>query len=409
MIVRITPNKLCGTLSAPPSKSMAHRLLICAGLSKGHTCVIHGISDSEDVSATMNCLGSLGAKFSKIGDTVTVVGTDIGTLSENATLNCRESGSTLRFFIPLCLMNKAKATFTLNGTAKLLSRPLSVYETICRDQGIEYIHSESSLQVSGNLKPGEYKIPGNISSQFISGLLFALPLCKEDSIIDILPPIESRSYLDLTIEALAAFGVMVTWQDERTVFIKGGQQYIAPTEVVVEGDYSNAAFFAALQLFGNDISITGLSRDSHQGDKAYIRYFEMLCKGTPTIHIGDCPDLGPILMAVAAAKNGAVFTGTKRLKLKESDRGNAMAQELSKFGVSVKVHDDSIVVYPITFHAPQTNLCGHNDHRIVMALSTLLTLTGGNIEGAEAVKKSLPEYFDLLKSLGAEVNVDETH
>jgi 3-phosphoshikimate 1-carboxyvinyltransferase len=215
--------------------------------------------------------------------------------------------------------------------------------------------------------------------------------------------------LDLTIEALSAFGVAIVWQDERTLYIKGNQHYISPNSITVEGDYSNTAFFAALQLFDNNIQIEGLSENSHQGDKAYIRYYEMLCKGTPTIHIGDCPDLGPILMSVAAAKNGAVFTGTKRLKLKESDRGNAMAQELSKFGVSVKVHDDSIVVYPITFHAPQTNLCGHNDHRIVMALSTLLTLTGGNIEGAEAVKKSLPEYFDLLKSLGAEVNVDETH
>ena len=409
MIAHITPNKLCGTLSAPPSKSMAHRLLICAGLSKGQTCVIQGISDSEDVCATMSCLESLGAKFSKIGDTVTVVGTDIYTLSENSTLNCRESGSTLRFFIPLCLMNESKATFTLNGTAKLLSRPLSVYETICHDQGIEYIHHENSLHVSGNLKAGEYKIPGNISSQFISGLLFALPLCKEDSIIDILPPIESRSYLNLTIEALGTFGVKVEWQDERTLFIKGNQQYTAPTEVAIEGDYSNAAFFAALQLFGNEINITGLSENSHQGDKAYIRYFEMLCKGTPTIHIGDCPDLGPILMAVAAAKNGAVFTGTKRLKIKESDRGNAMAKELSEFGVSVKVHDDSIVVYPVQFHAPTTTLCGHNDHRIVMALSTLLTLTGGSIESAEAVKKSLPEYFELLKALGAEVTTNETH
>lgn len=409
MNVQITPHKLCGNLTAPPSKSMAHRLLICAGLSKGQTCVIRGISDSQDVCATMSCLESLGAKLTKTGDTVTVVGTDICALSESAALNCRESGSTLRFFIPLCLMNGSKATFTLNGTAKLLSRPLSVYETICHDQGIDYIHSENSLLVSGKLKPGEYKIPGNISSQFISGLLFALPLCKEDSIINILPPIESRSYLDLTIEALATFGVHVKWQDERTLYIKGNQQYVAAKEVTVEGDYSNAAFFSALQLFGNDICITGLSTDSHQGDKAYIRYFEMLCKGTPTIHIGDCPDLGPILMAVAAAKNGAVFTGTKRLKIKESDRGNAMAKELSEFGVSVKVHDDSIVVYPVQFHAPNTTLCGHNDHRIVMALSTLLTITGGSIEGVEAVKKSLPEYFDLLKSLGAEVTVYETH
>ncbi|MBQ9748830.1 MAG: 3-phosphoshikimate 1-carboxyvinyltransferase, partial [Clostridia bacterium] len=172
----------------------------------------------------------------------------------------------------------------------------------------------------------------------------------------------------------------------------------------VEGDYSNAAFFAALKLFGHDINITGLRESSSQGDKAYIKFFEMLSKGgTPTIHIGDCPDLGPILMAVAAAKHGAVFTGTKRLKIKESDRGHVMAMELAKFGVSVTVHEDSIVVYPLTFHAPTETLQGHNDHRIVMALTTLLLLTGGTIDGAQAVKKSLPEYFDMIRALGADI------
>jgi len=408
MNVRISPCKLQGTITAPPSKSMAHRMLICAGLAAGQTCTISGISNSDDVSATLTCLSALGACYQKMGDTVSITGTDIRTIQHNATLNCHESGSTLRFFIPLCLMNSGNTQFTLTGTQKLLSRPLSVYENICRDQKITYKHGESELTVSGKLTSGEYKIPGNISSQFISGLLFALPLCDKDSIINILPPIESRSYLDLTIEALSAFGVNITWQDERTLYIRGNQNYQAPRTAYVEGDYSNAAFFAALKLFGNEIQIEGLDENSHQGDKAYIRYFEQLKKGVPTIHIGDCPDLAPILMAVAAAKNGAVFTGTRRLKIKESDRGNAMANELAKFGVSVKVYEDSIVVYPIAFHAPTDPLNGYNDHRIVMALSTLLTLTGGEIIGAEAVKKSLPEYFDLLKSLGTEVITYET-
>jgi 3-phosphoshikimate 1-carboxyvinyltransferase len=293
---------------------------------------------------------------------------------------------------------------TLSGTEKLLSRPLSVYETICKEQDISYLQKKTSVSVKGKLRAGEYKIPGNISSQFITGLLFTLPLCDGDSILHILPPIESRSYLDLTIEALRAFGIEIVWQDDRNIFIKGNQTYHA-TDVSVEGDYSNAAFFAALSLFGYDVSVTGLSEQSHQGDKAYIKFFEMLAKGTPTVHIGDCPDLGPILMAVAAAKHGAVFTGTKRLKIKESDRGAAMAAELAKFGVSVTVHEDSIVVYPISFHAPKEVLYGHNDHRIVMALSTLLCFTGGEMEGAEAVRKSLPEYFDLIHSLGADLAI----
>ena len=404
MIIQIIPHQLQGIVAAPPSKSMAHRLLICGGLAQGKKSVIRGISDSEDVTATLRCLSALGATYEKKGDVVEIVGTDIHNICPSETLPCNESGSTLRFFIPLCL--HCDQTINLSGSKKLLSRPLGIYETICREQNIFYSHTEDLFSVKGKLAAGEYKIPGNISSQFISGLLFALPLCKSDSTINIIPPIESRSYLDLTIEARAVFGIQIQWLDDKTLFIKGNQQY-TPADVCVEGDYSNTAFFDALKLFGNDISITGLSEKSKQGDKAYLTFFETLSKGTPTIHIGDCPDLGPILMAVAAAKNGAVFCGTKRLKIKESDRGAAMAEELAKFGVSVKVHDDSIVVYPMKFHAPTEILYGHNDHRIVMALSTLLTLTGGYIDGAEAVKKSLPEYFELLKSIGAEVVTHE--
>ena len=405
MKIQIIPHQLRGIVAAPPSKSMAHRLLICGGLAQGKKSVIRGISDSDDVTATLRCLSALGATYEKRGDIVEIVGTDIRNICPCETLLCNESGSTLRFFIPLCL--HCDQTINLSGSKKLLSRPLGIYETICREQNIFYSHTEDLFSVKGKLSAGEYKIPGNISSQFISGLLFALPLCKSDSTINIIPPIESRSYLDLTIEALSVFGVQIQWLDDKTLFIKGNQQY-TPADVCVEGDYSNTAFFDALKLFGNDVSITGLSEKSKQGDKAYLTFFETLSKGTPTIHIGDCPDLGPILMAVAAAKNGAVFCGTKRLKIKESDRGAAMAEELAKFGVSVTVHDDSIVVYPMKFHAPTEILYGHNDHRIVMALSTLLTLTGGYIVGAEAVKKSLPEYFELLKSIGAEVIAHET-
>lgn len=402
MKVTFTPSHLSGTISAPPSKSMAHRMLICGGLSHGNISTIQGISDSDDVTATLRCLEALGASYEKHGTTVTVKGMDIRKSNPKKSLDCYESGSTLRFFLPLCLLSGHQAT--LVGTKKLFSRPLSVYETICKEQNLIYQQTENSVSVRGKISAGEYKIPGNISSQFITGLLFALPLCENDSILHIIPPIESRSYLDLTIEALSAFGIEIIWRDDKTIFIKGNQTY-RPADVAVEGDYSNASFFAALSSFGQDITVKGLSEQSHQGDKAYIKFFELLEKGTPTIHIGDCPDLGPILMAVAAAKHGAVFTGTKRLKIKESDRGAVMAKELAKFGVAVTVREDSIVVYPIQFHTPTQSLCGHNDHRIVMALSTLLCLTGGEIEGAEAVKKSLPEYFDLLQSIGANFTV----
>ena len=198
MNVTITPSPLHGTVTAPPSKSMAHRLLICGGLAAGKTSTIHGISDSDDVSATLACLSAIGAICQKHGDTVEITGTDIRHIEPDAVLNCHESGSTLRFFIPLCLM--CGKEISLTGTRKLLSRPLNVYETICKEQNIEYQHTDNTVTVCGRLAAREYKIPGNISSQFISGLLFALPLCGGDSIISIIPPIESRSYLDLTLD-----------------------------------------------------------------------------------------------------------------------------------------------------------------------------------------------------------------
>ena len=388
-------------MEAPPSKSMAHRLLICGGLSEGKS-VIKGISSSEDMKATLDCLSAIGAKYEIEGDTVTITGADIRNIPKDAVLRCRESGSTLRFFIPICLLDGK--TFTLTGSEKLLSRPLSVYEDIFKKQGITFEAGPDKIKVGGRLNSGNYKIKGNISSQFITGLLFVLPLMEKDSVIQLIPPVESLSYINLTIEALSVFGIRIEWQDEKTLFVKGGQSYKA-ANARVEGDYSNAAFFAALNELGSEIEMTGLNPKSLQGDKVYEKNFALLGKGTPTINISDCPDLGPILFAVAAVKGGGVFTGTRRLKIKESDRASAMAEELSKFGVAVTVHEDSVVVYPHDFHAPTEILCGHNDHRIVMSCAVLLTLTGGKIEGAEASRKSLPDFFERLEKLGFEVDL----
>ncbi len=405
MRVCITPATPHGHVMAPPSKSMAHRLLIGAAMADGES-VIHHIAESDDISATMACLSALGATFKKEGDAVRVRGVNVTRRPTTpVTLDCHESGSTLRFIIPLALLGGGEAAFC--GSSKLFSRPLDIYEDIAKKQGYTFLRSADGLTVNGRLTAGDYRVVGNISSQFISGLLFALPLCRGDSRILITPPLESRPYIDLTVEGLAAFGIRVEWADERTLYIPGGQTY-RPAECTVEGDYSNAAFFSALSLFGGDVTVEGLRENSLQGDRAYIRYFEMLGRGTPTIHLGNCPDLGPILMAVAAAKSGAVFCGTRRLKLKESDRGEVMAEELRKFGTSVTVSEDSIVVYPGEFHAPTACLSGHNDHRVVMALSTLLTLTGGELAGAEACRKSLPNYFEMLETLGVEVKRYET-
>ncbi len=404
MNVTIRPGKASGTVTAPPSKSMAHRLLICAGLAEG-TSRISGLDYNEDILATIDCLQALGASCRAVGDTVTVVGTDMHKAAPAQALCCRESGSTLRFFIPLALLCGRAVSFT--GTEKLLSRPLGIYEQLCREQDFVFSRSGQQIRVQGNLMGGTFQIPGNVSSQFITGLLFALPLTGQDSYIHITTPLESRSYIDLTLQALHAFGVKAIWQDSRTVFIPGGQRYMA-RDMEVEGDYSGAAFYGAMNVLGSDVTVQGLLPDSLQGDRIYAQHMQRLSAGCPEIDLSDCPDLGPVLFAVAAAKNGAVFTGTRRLKIKESDRAAAMARELAAFGTEVVVAENSVTVTPVDFHAPHRMLHGHNDHRIVMSLSVLLMLTGGQIDDAQAVRKSFPDFFEKLKQLGIEVQTDET-
>ncbi len=399
MKVRINKGVARGRIEAPPSKSMAHRLLICAGLSEGE-CTVHGISESEDVLATLDCLKAIGAKWKRDKDAITVTGTDIRKIPAGKILPCRESGSTLRFFIPICLVSGSNAV--LSGSSRLMERPLGIYETICRERGMIFSRDEGTLMIKGPLKPGNFKLAGNVSSQFISGLLFALPLLSKDSNLTIIPPIESRSYIDMTMAALLTFGVETCWKDENTIYIKGRQKYQA-SEAYVEGDYSNAAFFEALNVFGGEVEIGNLPKNSIQGDRVYKKMFSQLKEGTPILDVSDCPDLGPILFAVAAAENGGVFSGTSRLKIKESDRGEVMAGELKKFGVSAAVYDDEITICPAKFEKPCRELKGHNDHRIVMSEAVLLTLTGGVIDGAEAVTKSFPDFFKKLNSLGIEV------
>ncbi len=406
MIVKISPSRANGSVSAPPSKSLAHRLLICAGMSEGES-IIHGISDSEDILATLDCLSAFGAKYERTGNgsTLKISGVNFKEAAPKSSLACRESGSTLRFFIPPALLSGNNTMFC--GSETLMKRPMEVYKKLCSDGGMLFGCDGNSIIVKGKLRSGSYSVVGNISSQFISGLLFALPLCEGDSKINITPPIESRSYIDLTLAALDEFGVKASWQDEHTIFIPGSQRY-KPREASVEGDYSNAAFLDAFNLLGGSVKTEGLKENSLQGDSVYSRYFEMIAKGSPSIHIGDCPDLGPIMFAMSAAKYGGIFSGTRRLKIKESDRAEAMATELRKFGVSVSVSDDSVVIYPSDFHAPTAPLNGHNDHRIVMSLSVLLSVCGGEIHGAEAVAKSFPDFFEKISALGIGVTKIDT-
>ena len=399
MLATFKKSTLKGVVSAPPSKSMAHRYLIGAALS-GEKCTFSHVDYSEDILASIDCLKALGADIKTDKDTV-VVESDEFMKCENPVLECRESGSTLRFFVPLALcLNK---TVTLRGSERLFERPLDVYETLCKDNNFTFIRDKNSLTLCGNLKSGTYKIKGDISSQFITGLIFALVYLGEDSTLEIIPPFESKSYVNLTISALRSFGADVEFTDEYKIKIKASKLH--SFSGVIEGDYSNAAFLDVFNYIGSDVTVENLNADSLQGDRVYKEYFDAISKGTPTIDISDCPDLGPVLFALSALKNGATFTGTDRLKAKESDRGVAMDEELKKLGGGLIFNDNSITLPKQELSYKGEILSSHNDHRIVMAMSVILTQTGGSIDGVKAVRKSYPSFFEDLKLLNAEVSL----
>ena len=410
MRAKIEPGKLTGRVSAPPSKSYAQRLLLCAALADGRS-VIEGISASEDMKAALDCIEALGAAYEESGDTVTVLGRASGVssgfpaaINSVVTFPCRESGNTLRFFIPISLCFFEKVRFT--GTKRLMERGIPVYEELFAERGIEIKKQETAIDIEGRLQSGSFTVRGDISSQFITGLLFALPLLEGDSTLRVLAPVESRAYIDITIDTLQSYGITVTEEEENFFLIKGGQRFRA-RDIQVEGDWSNAAFLYAFQTLGHTLAIDGLHQESIQGDRACIEFFQRLEDREPVIDIAGCPDLGPVLFAVAAAKHGAFITGTRRLKIKESDRVQAMAQELKKFGVSLTVSENSVRIPDTEFKVPTEALQSHNDHRIVMALAVLLSRTGGVIEGAEAVRKTYPDFFEVMQGLGMKVSIEE--
>ena len=399
MIAAFRPCRLSGSIDAPPSKSMAHRYLIGAALC-GETCRLSGFDYSEDILASIDCLRALGAEITIRGDCVTVNPNGF-MKAENPVLACRESGSTLRFFIPLSLCLGREVV--LQGSQRLLERPLGIYEDLCRQKGFAFEKKENAVKLCGRLDRGHYKIRGDISSQFITGLVFALLYLGGESSIEIVPPFESRSYVNLTLSALKAFGADVDFVDDYHIVIRKSQMHAYAGRI--EGDYSNAAFLDAFNHIGSHVQVGNLKADSLQGDRVYRDYFRLISEGTPTLDISDCPDLGPVLFALAAMKNGAVFTGTDRLKAKESDRGMAMHEELKKLGGGL-IFGDNVITVPKQELADQGEvLSGHNDHRIVMAMSLILSRIGGEMGDAQAVRKSYPGFFEDIKQLGAKVEV----
>ena len=397
MIVKIEKSHATGRVVPPTSKSMAHRLIISAALSEGSTKIVD-VTPCDDVLATLDCLAELGISSLMAGSIITVDGGGIPSANPKRALNCRESGSTLRFILPLALLSGKETTFI--GAPRLLERPMNIFSDICHQKGLKYEQTEEKITVKGPLASGDYSLPGNISSQFVTGLLFALSTLRGDSRIRITTEVESRSYIELTRAAMAEYGVSVVWEDDRTLYIKGEQKYSSKGTVFVERDFSGAAFPDAFNLVGGNVSVDGLNINSLQGDKIYKEHYKSIAEGSPTIDISNCPDLGPILFTLAAANHGARFVGTKRLRIKESDRAAVMAEELSKFGAELEICENEVTVKARELHAPTAPLYGHNDHRIVMSLAVLASKYGGEIIGCEAVKKSYPNFFDHIAKLG---------
>jgi len=399
MKVKILPSKTSGEVSAPPSKSFAHRYLIGSVLSRGK-CVIKNIADSDDISATLSCIEQLGGSVTKDGNIVTVIPTNEKQI-ENAVFDCKESGSTLRFFIPVVLATGAK-NCTFLGSERLLARGIKEYEKLFENSDVTIKSDEKSIEVNGTLSAGNYEISGEVSSQYTTGMLFALSVLDGKSMLKITGNAESRTYVDMTIKVLKDFGADIT-ETEKNFFEINGKGRLSPGEFTVEGDWSNAAFLIALSRLAGTISVSGLNENSVQGDKICIEAFETLDGENAEIDLKDCPDLAPILFSYAAYKNGGKFINTRRLRVKESDRANVMAEELKKFGANVKVYENSVEIEKTQLKPPIVPLCGHNDHRIVMALSVLAAVFGAEIDGAEAVNKSYPDFFRVIKKAGVNV------
>ncbi len=407
----IRPSQARGTVSAPPSKSMAHRQLIAAALG-AEPRKVENLEWSEDILATLDCLRALGASIERtqgtapIGRTVAaptgsvvIGGLDPFAVAEGTVLPCRESGSTLRFLLPLALLSGRTVVFT--GSERLLERPLGPYEEISAQQRLFWDRQRDRLTVRGPLRPSEeFELAGDLSSQFVTGLLYALPFLEAPSRVTLLPPVESRPYIDTTLAVLRNYGIRIVSVTDDRFHIPAKQKY-RPHPVKVEGDWSNAAFLQALNFIGGRVTIKGLDKLSPQGDKVFGSMLEALRgKKKPVLNVSDCPDLAPVLMAMAAAGRGAVLEGTDRLKYKESDRGLIMAGELAKLGVQAVVDEHRIWVENGTLLSPKESLDSHGDHRIAMSLTLLLSLVGGELQNAEAVAKSWPAFYDVLQGLG---------
>ena len=381
MDVTIQPRTLRGEIQIIPSKSQAHRLLICAAFADRETTLICP-ETSRDIEATADCLGALGAQITRTDSGYTV--SPIKSIPDSATLNCCESGSTLRFLLPIAGALGVDATFLMEG--RLPQRPLSPLWEEMERMGCNLSRPAiNTIRCQGKLKPGEYIIDGRVSSQFITGLLFATALMEGESHITITGNLESKPYVDMTRQALSLFGA---------------PKFRSPGTITVEGDWSNGAFFLGANALGSQLNVRGLNLDSMQGDKAVVEILEQLSKGMHTISARDIPDLVPILAIAAGAKHGAVFTDIQRLRLKESDRVASTIAMIEDLGGKADATEATLKVFGTGFLGGTVNSC--NDHRIAMATAIASTICAKpvTILGADAVNKSYPAFWQEFTRLG---------
>lgn len=405
MDLTITPGKLRGRITPPPSKSQTHRMIIAAALSDG-ICRLSNVGLSQDIEATLHCMRALGAEISEDGTSIQGVGASLPAaaqrnLEEQAVLDCGESGSTLRFLIPIALALKGKGRFT--GRGRLMERPQEPYFELFQQKGIAYTQENSLLTVSGLLLPGRYPIRGDVSSQFITGLLFALPLLEGGSELILTTPLESRDYVDMTLDVLARFGIAVEYNGQELNV--PGRQIYRHQDTAIEGDYSQAAFWYAANAMGSEVEIQGLNPSSIQGDRRIVPYVQRLATpGEAALDVSHCPDLVPPLAALAALRVGETthITGAARLRIKESDRLSSVAGVLNALGADVIEGLDNLTICGRDSLAGGVRVDAYNDHRIAMMAAIAATRCSApvTIAGAECVAKSYPRFWEDYAALG---------
>ena len=419
MNVRIKPCRLNGSVLIPPSKSLAHRAIIAASMAEGIS-KISNIQYSEDIKATINGMRALGAEIEEFSNYLLIKGGKVRRCSNDIFAN--ESGSTLRFLIPIALLDESPIRF--NGAGKLPLRPLDLYFELFDKFNIEYTHPEGKylpLEIKGSLKPGVYEIRGDVSSQFITGLLYTLPQLDGDSKIVITTKLESKGYIDLTLDVLKTFGVNIDF-DEQVINIKGNQRLKA-IDYMVEGDFSQAAFFLLANMLGNDVWLDGMRYDSYQGDKKILNDIESfggkivsnegMIKALPLSCIGanisfaQSPDLGPALSVLASLAQGSShFYDAERLRIKECDRITCVKEELIKLGANIVEFDSGMDFVGTTLHGGTVD--SHNDHRLAMAFAMISTVINEDlvITNAGAVKKSYPDFWEVFERLGGKISYE---